>query len=457
MGNNQFVENLQNKIMYTKDKIYSFDIYLNTWVIGKGIILNFNLINLYLPEKFKPIFRNVMAIFAQNYSAFYAKRMFWSAYDFFKRVNRQCSEEITNVDLRNYYILTYNDNYTYVESIKYFFRKWHELGYLGISQLTYNFLLTWRIKKKNVGQTVRTFDPEGGPLTDKELQDLHKKSLEGYKDRKINTFDFSLLNILLCTGRRPLQIAHLKNSDLKDSNGNFFLKIPRVKQNGIFRQEFKSVEIPNGLYQIILLLINENIEKVELVCSYCLTDKQKKSLPIFPEFLNLKSRKLYLQKDIYDDDFLHVHSDKISRRLKSISKTIGVISHRTNRVLILNARRLRYTIGTRAAREGCDASVIADLLDHSSTKTVQTYIKNVPENAKKIDDVLSELLIPYAQSFYREGAFGSIHWLDNVIFKMEVVFEKIKENISIDDEDTLFLLHDALMLIKKYRRADCIK
>ncbi|EGD0082429.1 hypothetical protein IAR03_005055, partial [Salmonella enterica] len=108
MGDNHFIASLQNEVMYAKDKSYNFNLYNNNWIIGKRIVFNFEIVDSVLPENFKFIFRNVMATFAQNYSASYAKKMFWSAYNFFRRNKRYQWEEITQSDLKNYYSLTYN-------------------------------------------------------------------------------------------------------------------------------------------------------------------------------------------------------------------------------------------------------------------------------------------------------------------------------------------------------------
>ncbi|EDU0338200.1 site-specific integrase [Salmonella enterica subsp. diarizonae] len=448
MGDNHFIASFQNEVMYAKDKSYNFNLYNNNWIIGKRIVFNFEIVDSVLPENFKFIFRNVMATFAQNYSASYAKKMFWSAYNFFRR-NKRCQwEEITQSDLKNYYSLTYNENYTYVESIKYFFIKWYELGFLGIKHPTYVFLRSWKIKKKNVGKAVRTLDPEGGPLTDEELNELHSKAVKGYKDGKINLFDFALLNILLCTGRRPLQVSQLKCCDMKEHHGKFYLKIPRIKQGQNFRQDFKSVEIPRGLYEIICMLIQESISVFESRLSLIITDRQFNSLPLFPEYSKFEVDDLYFGNETYDDDYLHVHSEKISRRLKFICIANDIRSHRTSKILKLNSRRLRYTLGSRAAREGCDAYMIAHLLDHSSTKTVQTYINNLPENAKRIDSMLSVLMLPYANEFCCLEAIGSRYWFDNIFSRIKILLRQIKP-----DGDIAESLHHSTVLIEKSHRA----
>ncbi|MCV4600508.1 recombinase, partial [Escherichia coli] len=74
-------------------------------------------------------------------------------------------------------------------------------------------------------------------------------------------------------------------------------------------------------------------------------------------------------------------------------------SERTGELLHINARRFRYTTGTRAAREGFGELVIAELLDHADTQNAGVYIKNIPEHVKKLDEAVGFQLAPYAQAF----------------------------------------------------------
>ncbi|EBL9739541.1 site-specific integrase [Salmonella enterica] len=139
----------------------------------------------------------------------------------------------------------------------------------------------------------------------------------------------------------------------------------------------------------------------------------------------------------------------MSRRLKFICIANDIRSHRTNKLLKLNSRRLRYTLGSRAARKGCDAYMIAHLLDHSSTKTVQTYINNSPENAKRIDSMLSVLMLPYANEFCCLEAVGSRYWFDNIFLRIKMLLRQIKPDGDIADS-----LHQSTVLIEKKHRAE---
>jgi hypothetical protein len=98
-------------------------------------------------------------------------------------------------------------------------------------------------------------------------------------------------------------------------------------------------------------------------------------------------------------DHLHCQAQEITAAVKRISEVSQVSSERTGQPIILNARRFRYTLGTRAGREGAGVLVIAELLDHSDTQNASIYVKNVPENSAALDRAIGHLLVPYAQAF----------------------------------------------------------
>ncbi len=68
---------------------------------------------------------------------------------------------------------------------------------------------------------------------------------------------------------------------------------------------------------------------------------------------------------------------------KKIVKKENVISERTGERITVNAYRLRYTLGTKLAREGYRDEIIAELLDHSSILSVGIYTENLADNAEK--------------------------------------------------------------------------
>ncbi|MDW3171363.1 hypothetical protein R8N48_30920, partial [Vibrio sp. Y184] len=59
----------------------------------------------------------------------------------------------------------------------------------------------------------------------------------------------------------------------------------------------------------------------------------------------------------------------------------------------------RYTLGSRAAREGAGILTIANLLDHSDTQNVKVYVANAPEHAVHISKIMNQPLARYASAF----------------------------------------------------------
>ena len=52
--------------------------------------------------------------------------------------------------------------------------------------------------------------------------------------------------------------------------------------------------------------------------------------------------------------------------------------------------------------EGYGVSIIAELLDHRSTKFAACYVKNIPEYAEKIDEIMTRSLSEYVGAFKGE-------------------------------------------------------
>ncbi len=81
-------------------------------------------------------------------------------------------------------------------------------------------------------------------------------------------------------------------------------------------------------------------------------------------------------------DKLHISAAEVTYILQFIAEEVNVKSERTGENLFINARRFRYTTGTRAAREGFGELVIAEPLDHQDTQNVGVYVKNIPEHVE---------------------------------------------------------------------------
>ncbi len=190
--------------------------------------------------------------------------------------------------------------------------------------------------------------------------------------------------------------------DMQNEGNKFFLNIPRAKQRtGGFRTSFKRFAITPDLNHIVLLHKEELIIKVEKILGFQLPDELKLKLPLFPNFSVIEGNSLTIQQcaDLLDTDRVHLKTKDIDQIFRSVSKAVNVFSERTSDQLKVMPYRLRYTIGTRAAREGFGKLIIAELLDHEDTQNAHVYVENIPDYARRINEKVGHLMAPYAKAF----------------------------------------------------------
>src|ERR1019366_8835791 len=75
----------------------------------------------------------------------------------------------------------------------------------------------WRFKGNIKGDAVKRLDPTQGPLTDNELRAFNEAATRLFDKDEISLAELGIALLTSNTGRRPIQITHMKNSDL---NGN---------------------------------------------------------------------------------------------------------------------------------------------------------------------------------------------------------------------------------------------
>ena len=89
----------------------------------------------------------------------------------------------------------------------------------------------------------------------------------------------------------------------------------------------------------------------------------------------------------------------------------------------INARRFRYTLGTKAAEQGFCAAAIAKALDHSSSKSVRSYVHNNANNGAKINAIMNSAMIPIANFFVEEMT------LSKEISVLSEIMKEVKKTI----------------------------
>ncbi len=400
--------NDKNKIILAGEKALSKAGYLfcpndEYWQLDKNTKIPVGSVRRLLEKSTAKSYIKVLAHYASNLSASHAKNI---NERFLHMINTTGTSIITDISLINYRSSLKKNTEWYLGTIRGFLRKWHELGYEGISDDVIDLLDGWTIKGNIKGDAVKRLDPNSGPLTDIELQAFNEGTVQAFDMELISFTDMALGLVVSNTGRRPIQISHLRLKDVLEGSNTkgepfYLINMPRAKQRATdFRGQCKQLAISKELWTILKAQAVRVAQSVERMIDFELQEMDRVELPLFPDmsaFSKIESPQQL--RDSLKSDLLHIQSSKVSDTCERIADVAGIHSERTGQLLNISSNRFRYTTGTRAAREGFGEMVIAELLDHSDTQNAGVYIENIPEHVEKLDQAVGHYLAPYAQAF----------------------------------------------------------
>ena len=381
---------------------YSFSLSDDYWTLDKNVQIKVGQVARLLSEPTRRGFLQTLAFYASELSAYHTQNI---SMRLLHMLRLSEAREINETVLINYRASLDSGTEWYLGVIRGFLRRWHRLGYPGLSQDVMRLLDSWIIKGNRKGDAVKRKDPDVGPLTDNELQAFNEGAIQAFERNLISLSELAMCLVTSSTGRRPVQISHLRVVDIlsgKNTKGEPFclLNIPRGKQQQGFRASFKPFAISEDLWRIMNAQAKYSIKQVEELLGFGLQEADRQQIPLFPDFDVVKS--VVSPREFHEylsTDKFHIASSEVTDILQFVADAAGIHSERTGDVLLLNARRFRYTTGTRAAREGFGELVIAELLDHTDTQNAGIYIKNIPEHVKRLDEAVGFQLAPYAQAF----------------------------------------------------------
>ncbi|WP_149472534.1 site-specific integrase [Roseomonas genomospecies 6] len=278
---------------------------------------------------------------------------------FLRFVGRETPVDSISVEHVLSYRTTLNsDTEWYLGVLRGFFRTWSDLGLPGVDREVVSLLKEMRLKGNPKGKAVKTADPLKGAFSDIEYEGIIDSLNNEFAKRNISVEDYLLVWLYLALGARSVQLAALKVSDLsvvRASSGaeTHILKVPRAKQRGqASRTEFKNKKILFDVGRII----EEHCRASRVRWSSLgLRDEM---IPFFVNPRNVGGS---------EDLRYHCSSRDLAKRVRDVFDLLNVTSERTGKKLNVTTRRFRYTIGTRAAKEGASELVIAEILDHSDT------------------------------------------------------------------------------------------
>jgi len=311
---------------------------------------------------------------------------------------------------------------------------WHGGRHAGVSDSLIASLKEMRLKGVEAGRAVRSMDPDSGPLTPDEFHHLLSGLVDAAEAGKLGLGDFSLAYFHLFTGRRPIQSASLKCKDVVETLGDpepgfpngqpvYLLAVPRAKQRGhSFRETRRGIDLTPSNFQVfraqredVQHSFSELLERAGWELQELDVRSLMSELPLYPswssvtEAVELASQMRQggqhgkaLEALRLDAEGMawHYTAREHSLRITEVCASVGSQS-RDGQPLKISAARLRHTKGTDLAREGLPSHLIAWLLDHSTSRSADIYVDNLPEHAAEIDRAVSKspTLQRFAEAF----------------------------------------------------------
>jgi integrase len=235
------------------------------------------------------------------------------------------------------------------------------------------------------GEAVRREDDEQGPLSRKEVEAV-RQALESTASKKRQHVEQNAAVALsLAFGRNPANLVLLREEDLKnvleehpELPPQLILSIPRIKKRGQIRNRhlFRNEYLEPELAAYVSDLINSN-RKIDTG-----------GLPR-PIFMRLNPSRLRLGSPTEQYAF-HQDSSFIAHLLAGFVARHNIVSDRTNKLLKLSPRRLRYTFACEMVRQGVSPKALAKMLDHSDVQNVQVYFDLRNDIVGLLDKAASE-------------------------------------------------------------------
>ena len=377
---------------------YEFDWTADSWALNRDVTIEVDEVLWLLAPALHEPYRRVLRFFAENYSSAYCRNIHALVRKFLETTE---TREFEATPLRNYRASLDREKEWHLGYIRAFLLRWHDQGYPGVTDAAAEWLHRSRLKGNTKGRAVLSMDPNDGPFDDQELIDILETAAQQYERGRIDLVALAFTMLLALTGRRPSQLQLLRIGDLMQSMTTEgqridIVRIPRAKQRGQApRTEFKNFWMTPEVWSVLTAQREAVIKKAQARLGQ-LPGNISAELPLFPDwkwFDGIGS--IDELRAALVNDALHVRAHEIRDGLDKIRVT----SERTGKRVHITPRRFRYTLGTRAARQGHGAMVIAELLDHSDIQNAGVYTRDHPNFRQTIDDAVGKQLAPVAAKY----------------------------------------------------------
>ena len=376
----------------------AFDPKANTWALSKDVALNLGQVVSRLAVPLQEPYRKVMQYYAENYSAKYCAGIHSGVHKFLTDIN---VNQFSVTALRNYRKALGRSQECRLATIRAFLLRWHDQGFPGVSEEVAEWLRSVRLRGNVKGRAVLSLDTQSGPFDDQELAAVLNAAPQEYAQGRIDLAGLVFTLLLSYSGRRPIQLSLLRLGDLiqtttRDGRRIEAVQVPRVKQRGRpHRSQFKHFWLAPDVHRLLLVQRDVVTKQVEARVGR-LPGNVTAELPFFPDWARFHEIPSIEQlQHALRNDTLHAPTQQLTAALRKVR----AISARTGCRLHITPRRFRYTLGTRAARQGYGTLVIAELLDHSDVQNAWVYTRDHPNFRIKIDEAVGQQLAPLAHAF----------------------------------------------------------
>lgn len=381
---------------------YEFDEHSDEWRLDGSTVIKLGFLSqLGIEETTAASFRRSLSRYAQELSSSHCRNIRDRALHFF----RITASNIFSAEALSLYRANLDEEHIwYLGLLRGFLESWSDWRFPGIDRVAVDYLDGLVIKGNEKGVAVLMNCPYSGPYTSLEHQSLLYGLASAYEEKRLTQHDYSFLLAVSMTGRRPIQIRHLKFCDLgyDDSDGMraYYVDIPMAKRRSVssFRSELKRIPIGKDLFDALNDHRNDVASWVRSTIGY-VDESMQSNLPLFPQYERLAKCSLVEISSHLNTDYLHITRDAVNLIRINLNSKVVAYSERTGDRLIIGFTRLRRTFATNVANEGFGPMVIAEALDQSDTQQVSVYARPERETAKVVDAAMATVLAPLAMAF----------------------------------------------------------
>ncbi|MGX1167097.1 hypothetical protein AB7M16_003363 [Bradyrhizobium sp. USDA 372] len=283
------------------------------------------------------------------------------------------------------------------------FRNWYRWSaaskYPGFDNVEAGLLKRIKIRANPHGRTARKKDPNQGPLTDRERQDLFDKAL-GASDEDLDLDErvAILLGMSLGTNSGPLSLLQVQDYCMETAGATTYhiLMVPRHKKRlPKERMEFRPRQIDGDWAPYLQRLIDRNraMADGQYRAWYGRDRPAEVAIPIF-----MRDEKREDLTPSMSEYALHLTPLEFSQLLQRASDRLDAHS-RDGNPLRLNQRRFRSTFVTNLIASGKSARAVADALDHLSTGAIKHYEYANHRIVEKLDVAVGDAMKLVAGTF----------------------------------------------------------